>query len=124
MTMPLALLIYENLLPGSQLPNRLEQLGYRVQMVADAASFLESAEREKPMLVVMDLVSSKADMCALVSQLRANPATQHLPVLAYTDEQNAALQAQARQAGATLVASGTAFLSQLPHLLEQVLQVD
>src|SRR5262245_49139849 len=35
MTEPLALVVYEKLLPGSQLVNRLQDLKYRVQTVAD-----------------------------------------------------------------------------------------
>ena len=38
MTQPLALVLYEKLLPGSQLVNRLQDLNYRVQTIADAAS--------------------------------------------------------------------------------------
>ena len=36
MTQPLALVLYEKLLPGSQLVNRLQDLNYRVQAIADA----------------------------------------------------------------------------------------
>ena len=38
MTQPLALVLYEKLLPGSQLVNRLQDLNYRVQTIADPAS--------------------------------------------------------------------------------------
>ena len=34
---PLALVLYEKLLPGTQLVNRLQDLNYRVQTVNDAA---------------------------------------------------------------------------------------
>ena len=36
MTQPLALVVYEKLLPGTQLVNRLQDLHYRVQAVTDA----------------------------------------------------------------------------------------
>ena len=38
MTQPLALVLYERLLPGSQLVNRLQDLNYRVQVIADAGA--------------------------------------------------------------------------------------
>ena len=55
MTQPLALVIYERLLPGSQIVNRLQDLNYRVQVIADAGSLVECAERVSPMLVLADL---------------------------------------------------------------------
>ena len=124
MTKPLALVTYENLLPGSQLPARLEILGYRVVTVMDPAAVVETAEREKPMLVVMDLTSTKMDICTLIKHLRDNPATCHLPIITFVDVKNANLQPLATQAGATIVANDSAFIAQLPHLLEQALQID
>ncbi len=123
MTTPLALVFYEQLLPGSQLVNRLQDLGYRVQTVAEAGALVAQAELARPLVVVADLASAKADVCAVIRQLRQNLATQHLPVLAFTDKKKKKLQWAAREAGATLVAIDDAILAQLPQLLEQVLQV-
>jgi CheY-like chemotaxis protein len=124
MTKPLALISYEQLLPGSQLVNRLQDLGYRVQTVADAGKLVEQAERAKPLVVIADLASQKQDLCAAIARLKQNTPTKHIPVLAFAPHKNAKLQAAARTAGATLVASDTAILAQFPQLLEQALQVD
>ncbi|MBU6399946.1 MAG: hypothetical protein KGS61_06490 [Verrucomicrobia bacterium] len=124
MTKPLALIFYEQLLPGSQLVNRLQDLGYRVLTVTDMAQLIEQAEQAKPLVVITDLASSKQDLCGAIGRLRQNGATRHLPVLAFAPHRNARLQAAARTAGATLVASDTAILAQLPQLLDQVLQLD
>ena len=51
MTQPLALVLYEKLLPGSQLVNRLQDLNYRVQTVTEPSTLVECAEQSKPMLV-------------------------------------------------------------------------
>ncbi|MEK7675400.1 MAG: hypothetical protein AAB676_06155 [Verrucomicrobiota bacterium] len=123
MTTPLALVFYEHLLPGSQLVNRLQDLGYRVQTVAEAGALVAQAELARPLVVVADLASAKADVCAVIRQLRQNLATQHIPVLAFTDKRKKKLQTAARDAGATMVAVDDAILRQLPQLLEQVLQV-
>lgn len=124
MTQPLALILYEKLLPGSQLANRLRDLGYRVQVVAEAASLVMLAEQEKPLLVLVDLASDHGDVCAAIMELRNHPATAHLPVLAFAEQRRAELQAQAHEAGATLVASDELILAQLPQLLEKVLEVE
>jgi CheY-like chemotaxis protein len=119
MSKPLALVCYSNLLPGSQIANRLLDLGYSVQTV-QAGELDATAERDRPMLVVAE-VARVVDVCSVISKLKANPHTQHIPVLAFSET---ALLAQARQAGASLVASSNAILAQLPQLLEQVLQVE
>ena len=53
MTKPLALVFYEKLLPGQQLLNRLQDLGYRVQAVTDATTLAERVEQQKPMLTIL-----------------------------------------------------------------------
>jgi CheY-like chemotaxis protein len=124
MTQPLALVVYEKLLPGSQLLNRLQDLNYRVQAIANADSLVESAEQTKPMLVLVDLESSRQNVCAALGRLKQNPATQHLPIIAFGGENAPDLQAAARAAGATLVVSETAILGHLAQFLEQALQVE
>ena len=55
MKQPLALVLYERLLSGSQLTNRLQDLGYRVQAVTDAGRLVAEAAREKPLLLFADV---------------------------------------------------------------------
>lgn len=124
MTQPLALIFYEKLLPGSQLANRLRDLGYRVQVVTETASLVLLAEQEKPLLVLADLGSDQTDVCAVITELKNHPATSHLPVLAFAEQKRAELQTRAHAAGATLVASDELILTQLPRLLEKVLEVE
>ena len=45
MTQPLALVLYEKLLPGSQLVNRLQDLNYRVQVIPDAEKLVREEQR-------------------------------------------------------------------------------
>ncbi|MFN7138770.1 MAG: hypothetical protein ACK4UN_05490 [Limisphaerales bacterium] len=124
MTKPLALVFYENLFPGSQIINRLTDLNYRVLSFHDSYLLEDQSEREKPLVVIADLTSHKTDVCAAIKKLKENPATQHVPVIAFTSEKNAALQNAAREAGATLVASDTVILEQLPRLLDHALHID
>ena len=74
MTQPLALVLYEKLLPGSQLVNRLQDLNYRVQTLSEATTLVECAEQAKPMLVLADLESSRKDVCPSIARLKQNPA--------------------------------------------------
>jgi len=124
MTTPLALVFYENLLPGSQLVNHLQDLGYRVQTIGDVQTLVMHALQEKPLIVVTDLVSADADVCASIRELKRNPETRHIPVIAFTDLKDKKIQNGATAAGATIVAGNDAILDQLPELLEQALQVE
>jgi CheY-like chemotaxis protein len=124
MTQPLALVLYEKLLPGSQIVNRLQDLHYRVQALADAGRLVECAEQSKPMLVLADLESTREDICAALARLKQNEATKHLPVITFCGENLPELQIAARKAGATLIVSEAAILSQLPQMLEQALHVE
>jgi CheY-like chemotaxis protein len=124
MTQPLALVLYEKLLPGSQLVNRLQDLNYRVQAIADAGKLIECAEQAKPMLVLADLESTRNNVCDALARLKQNPSTQHLPIIAFSSEDAAELQAAAKAGGATLIVSEAAILSHLPQFLDQALQVE
>lgn len=124
MTQPLALVIYEKLLPGSQVVNRLRDLNYRVQTIADVGRLVECAEEAKAMLVLADLESRRNNVCAALARLKEHPATKHLPVIAFSGESAVELQAAARAAGATLVVTEVAILNHLPQLLEQALQIE
>jgi CheY-like chemotaxis protein len=124
MTQPLALLLCEKLLIGRQLATRLQDLDYRVQSLAGVGSLVETAEREKPLLIVANVESDRDQVCPMIASLRANPITAHIPVIVFTAEGKDQLQAAARDAGATLVVTGAALSSHLNQLLDQALALD
>ena len=124
MTQPLALVLYERLLPGTQLVNRLQDLNYRVQVVAEASRLIECAEQAKPMLVLADLESKQNDVCAALARLKQNQATKHLPVIAFSSQDGEDLEVAAKQAGVTLIVNEAAILAHLPQILAQALQVE
>jgi len=123
-TQPLALVLYKDLMPGSQLVNRLQDLHYRVRPISDANQLSDCARSEGPMLILADLSSSQEDICAAIAKLKQDPTTAHIPVIAFADEGAEELQGAGRQAGAALVVTDSAMLAHLPELLEQALQVE
>jgi CheY-like chemotaxis protein len=124
MTKPLALVFYERLMPGSQLVNRLQDIGYRVSSASELDALAAQAEKEMPMVIVMDLTSSNGDVNETIKKLRASDKTQHIPIVGFTSKTNKKAQQAAMAAGAKLVAVDDAILPQLPQLLEQALEVD
>ena len=122
MTKPLALVLYERLMPGSQLVNRLQDLGYRTETVNDAKSLFEHAEKVKPMLVVADLEPASANVSDALSRLKGNSTTSHLPIIAFCADNSADLSNTAK--AATLVVTDSAIVTHLPLFLDRALQVD
>jgi len=124
MTEPLALVVYEKLLPGTQLVNRLQDLKYRVKAVTDASALIEHARQDKPLIILADVFSSRGDICQVITRLRKDRDAQHIPVIAFAADESADAQKAVRDAGATLVVSDSAILNHLPQFLEQALQVE
>jgi CheY-like chemotaxis protein len=123
-TQPLALLLYEKLLPGGQLINRLQDIGYRVQPVPVPADLVGTAEREKPLLAFVDLEPRFEKTCDAIASLRRNPATAHVPVIAFATAQNTDAQELARKRGATVVVPDTVLLQHLSQFMDQALTID
>jgi hypothetical protein len=122
MTQPLAIVCYERLMPGSQLVNRLQDLKYRVLTVSDPALLAATARREMPLLLLADL-ATRGDIRGAIEQIKADPATSHLPVIAFAPDNDPALSPEAQIAGVCAV-SENAVVNHLPQLLDQALHVD
>jgi CheY-like chemotaxis protein len=124
MTEPLALVLYEKLLPGSQLVNRLQDLKYRVQTVPDTSLLVECCDQAKPMLVLADLRATQQDVCAAIGKLKSNQSTRHIPVIAFGAEEQPDLQKTALAAGVSLIVSESALLNHLSECLDQALSLE
>lgn len=119
MTQPLVLLLYEKLLPGTQLVNRLQDLGWRVQTLHEASALARMAEELKPMLVMADLVAARGSISDALGHLRRNTSTAHIPVIAFSTDES--LHSAAARSGANLVVGDTALLQHLDQLIDQAL---
>ncbi len=111
-------------MPGAQIALRLKDLGYRVQTIPEAIDLMSAASGTGPLVVFVDLAVHQTAVNQAILGMRANPATQHLPLIAFCGAGQERLQCAARAAGATLVVSETALLQQLKPLLDQALAMD
>ncbi len=121
MTKPLALVLYERFLPGTQLVNRLQDLGYRVITLSDPAQMETAALEYRPMVMLVDFSLDAPRVAAAIKTLRQNSNTNHVPVVAYCESPE---KTGALEAGATLVADDKALVAHLPEYLEQALRLD
>jgi two-component system, cell cycle response regulator DivK len=68
----------------SILVRHIEWMGYAVVQAKDGAAVMEMALNEKPDLILLDIMMPDVDGWQAARTLRANPATQHIPILAVT----------------------------------------
>lgn len=118
MTQPLALVYYEKLMPGSQLVNKLQDLNYRVQTVNEPAAFHSCAQDGRPLLAIVDLAGGDA-ICGAIAALKADAATNHIPVIAFAAEGAAQAIEAALKSGAKLAVNEAAIISHLEELLNR-----
>lgn len=124
MSEPRVLLFYERLLPGSQLVNRLQDLGYRVVTVAELGEVVEMAKKEKPLFMALDVKSVRGSVPQTIRAVRESAELQHIPILCFATRGDGDLQQAAVGAGANLVALEDALLQQMPQLLDHLLQIE
>ncbi len=62
----------------------IESLGVAVQTAKDGAEALEAVKREKPAIMLLDLMMPNVDGLAVLRALQANPDTRDIPVLIMT----------------------------------------
>ena len=89
------LVVEDNAMSRDMLCRRLQRRGYRVTTAEDGAQALERVRAELPDLVLMDLSLPVIDGWEVTRQLKLDPRTAHIPILALTahamagDEQGA-----------------------------------
>lgn len=74
--------------------------GYEVREANDGREALECLSQFRPQLIMTDLLMPVMDGVELIRQLRANPLTADVPVVAITADATPRAEAQAREAGA------------------------
>ena len=97
--MPRLLLIEDNEESRDGLSRRLQRKGYEVLTAADGRQGLEAARAESPDLVLMDMSLPVLDGWEATRQLKADPQTRHIPVIALTAHAMAGDREKALAAG-------------------------
>lgn len=123
MTEPLALVSYQNLIPGSQLPTRLRDSGYRVEIVSDRALLGLRIREQRPLVLLLEITSAEDPGLETLRHLKQDPTCSHLPVLAFCGNE-AELGQRVMEAGADLCARSGLLIAQLPALLQRVLELE
>jgi CheY-like chemotaxis protein len=78
------LLIEDNEMNRDMLSRRLQKKGYEVLIAVDGGQGVEMTKAEKPDLVLMDMSLPVLDGWEATRQIKAEPATKGIPVIALT----------------------------------------
>ena len=82
--MAVILVIEDNEMNRDMLVRRLERRGYKVYWAGDGEEGVRQVQAQHPDLVLMDMSLPLLDGYAATRLLRADPATQDLPIIALT----------------------------------------
>src|SRR5499427_10435271 len=82
--MPKILLVEDNEMNRDMLSRRLERKGYQITLALDGAEGLKMARTSAPDLILMDMSLPVIDGWEATRQLKADPATRAIPVIALT----------------------------------------
>ena len=97
--MPKILLVEDNEMNRDMLSRRLIRRGYEVVMAEDGAKGVEMAGQEKPDLILMDLSLPIMDGWTATQKIKADDATNSIPVIALTAHAMKSDEQQAKDAG-------------------------
>src|SRR4029079_4949852 len=100
----------------------LELCGFRVETAADGEEAVRKAEAEWPGVIIMDLAMPRMDGWEAIRQLRANPQTAAIPIVALSAFTMAESTDRARAAGANVCLSKPCLPSQVGRVVRAVLR--
>jgi CheY-like chemotaxis protein len=99
----------------------LEHRGYRTLTADDGPVGLEIAQRERPDVILLDVMLRGLSGFDICRKLRAEPALWHAPIILLTVWDHPSLMATGREAGATLTLRKPADAETIVAAIEQVL---
>jgi CheY-like chemotaxis protein len=111
------LLVEDNEMNRDMLSRRLERRGYQIAMAVDGAQGVALARSELPDLILMDMSLPVMDGWEATRQIKADPATQAIPVIALTAHAMAGDREKTLEAGCDDYDTKPI---ELPRLLEKI----
>ena len=93
------LLVEDNEMNRDMLTRRLERKDFEIVIAIDGKAGIDMASSTNPDIILMDLSLPVIDGWEATRQIKANPATQSIPVIALTAHAMAGDEQKAREAG-------------------------
>lgn len=120
--MPRILLVEDNELNSDMLSRRLARRGYDVLLANDGAKGVAAAKENRPDLILMDISLPVTDGWEATRQLKTDPETRPIPVIALTAHAMATDRAKAAEVGCNDYDTKPIDLPRLLEKIERLLQ--
>jgi CheY-like chemotaxis protein len=98
--MPCVLVVDDDETTGDAIRRLLGRMGYSAQYAPGGPEAIESLQSSRPDLIVLDWMMPEMNGLDVLRRLRADPATQDLPVIIYTALSSPTVAKQAADHGA------------------------
>ena len=115
--MPRILIVEDNEMNRDMLSRRLKKRGFDIDVAPDGAQGMAAARGERPDLILMDMSLPVVDGWEATRQLKADPATATIPIVALTAHAMAGDREKAEAAGCDGYETKPI---ELPRLLETI----
>jgi CheY-like chemotaxis protein len=122
--MPKILLIEDNEMNRDMLSRRLQRKGYEVVLAVDGQSGVAMTQNQTPDLVLMDMSLPVLDGWEATRRLKADAATQYIPIIALTAHAMSSDRDKALEAGCDDYDTKPIELSRLLGKIEALLSRD
>jgi len=99
----------------------LEYLGFRVETAENGVQAIQSARRDWPAIIIMDLAMPELDGWQAIKRLKSDPLTADIPIVALSAYSFGGEPKRAREAGADLCLSKPCLPSQLARVIRALL---
>ncbi len=116
------LLVEDNEMNRDMLSRRLERRGYQVVMAEDGEQGIASARAESPDLILMDMSLPVIDGWTATRQIKSDPATGTIPIIALTAHAMSGDREKALEAGCDDYDSKPVDFTRLLEKIESLLQ--
>lgn len=113
----MVLVAVDDLLFSSKIRTVAKQAGVDVTFARTPAEILAQARALKPVMVIFDLNSAKADPINTVASMKRDPELSFIRTVGFVSHVDSATIAAARDAGTDEVMARSAFASQLAEIL-------
>jgi PleD family two-component response regulator len=108
----------DDLMFASRISSAAKALGVEIAFARSPAAIVEAVRTRSPRLVILDLNSLQVRPLEAVAALKADVALASVPTVGFVSHVQTDLIAAARQAGVDQVMARSAFVTQLPQLLQ------
>jgi CheY-like chemotaxis protein len=108
----------DDLMFSSRISTTAKAVGATIRFTRSVEAVIDAARETRPALVILDLNSARTRPLEILAALKADPLLAAIPTVGFVSHVDTPTIEAAREAGADRVLARSAFVEQLPQLLQ------